>query len=107
MTTGEIGRTAFATTKAVAPGKPSVEANGSSTFDQVVSDFLKEAKKTPMERLRERVLKSHGLSEQQFDALPNEAKAGILREIAEAVKRSMKGVPSGTAATENGANSFG
>lgn len=107
MTTSEIGRTAFTLTKGVAPGKPAAELNGTSTFDQVVSDFLKEARKTPMERLRESILKSHHLSEKQFDALPKEEKAAILREIADAVKRSMKGAANGTAATGNGANFLG
>lgn len=70
--------------------------------DEIAREFQSEVKKDPIERLRETILKRHGLSQAQFDSLPAEKKASILREIDEAIRRATKGVESGT--SEPGSN---
>lgn len=61
-----------------------------SRADQWAAEFHKEAKKTPLQRIRERVLASHHLSEADFAALPKGQQAAILREIEDAVKTALK-----------------
>jgi hypothetical protein len=71
---------------------------------KIAADFTKEARKTPMERVRDSILKSHNMSPEQFDKLPADQKAGIEREIQEAIKRAMKAPAGGTAAVGKNAN---
>ena len=52
--------------------------------------FPQGAKKTPIQRIREEILKRHHLTEAEFAALPTEEQAKILREIEEAVKAALK-----------------
>lgn len=69
-------------------------ADTMSRADQWAAEFHKEAKKTPLERIRERILASHHLSEADFAALPREQQAAILREIEDAVKAALKNAKS-------------
>ena len=75
-----------------------------SKSEDVIAEFRKEARKTPMERLRDTILKRHNLSQEQFEALDPELKSAIQREIEEAMQRPLKGGKDGRAATGNHAN---
>ncbi|HEX8486175.1 hypothetical protein [Sphingomonas sp.] len=104
MRIGDAGAMAFIPAKASAPGRSSLDPDPPSKADEVVKAFLKEAKKSPIDRMRERILKSHGLTQEQFDALPKEQQGPIQREIEEAMKRALKGSASGSAATGRNAD---
>lgn len=58
-----------------------------TSFDQILEAFKKEAAKTPAERARDQVLKTHNLTEDSYRALPPEQKKAIDAEIATAVQR--------------------
>ncbi|MBB5710556.1 hypothetical protein [Sphingomonas xinjiangensis] len=75
-----------------------------SKAEQVIAEFRKEAKKTPMERLRDNILKRHNMTQEQFDALSPELKAPIQREIEEAMRRAVKGGRDGSAHAGTNAN---
>lgn len=61
----------------------------SGAVDETTEAFLREAKKSPAERTKEAVLKRHGLSQDQFEALPPEKQAGICQEIEDEMKRKL------------------
>lgn len=61
----------------------------SGAVDETAEAFLREAKKSPAERTKDAVLKRHGLTQEQFDALPAEKQAAILREIEDEMKRKL------------------
>jgi len=67
-----------------------LQAAPQQDFAKVLNDFLKEATKTPAERARDDVLTRHGLSEQDYQGLPQGQKTAIDREIAEAVQRTLR-----------------
>jgi hypothetical protein len=56
----------------------------------VEANFLKEAKKTPAERLHEALLKKLGLTEEEFQALDPEAKAAVEEAMREEVAKLAK-----------------
>ncbi|MDQ2078628.1 hypothetical protein RA307_00415 [Xanthobacteraceae bacterium Astr-EGSB] len=56
----------------------------------VEADFLKEAKKTPAERMHEALLKKLGLTEEEFQALDPEAKAAVEEAMREEVAKQAK-----------------
>ena len=96
MSIGGSASMAFGT---VASGSTSVFADDKmKEAKDIVADFSKEAKKTPIDRIRESVLKKHGLTQEQLDQLPPEQQSAIRQEIAEAMKRTLKTAPSGTQA---------
>jgi hypothetical protein len=99
----EISGIGFGATKKPA-ARAFVSAEAPSRADQVIAEFRKEARKTPMERIRDTILKKHNLTPEQFDALQPELKAAIQREIEEAMKRAIKGGENGAAATGSNAN---
>jgi TPP-dependent pyruvate/acetoin dehydrogenase alpha subunit len=67
--------------------RPSVSKADTSGADRAVEDFRAEAKKSPIDRLREAILKRHGLSQDQFEALPADKQGPILKEIEDALKQ--------------------
>lgn len=59
-------------------------ASASATTSQgnsVVQDFLDYAKMSPMERMREEILKSLGLTEQQFKQLPPAQQQAVNQKV--------------------------
>jgi TPP-dependent pyruvate/acetoin dehydrogenase alpha subunit len=56
----------------------------------VEAEFLKEAKKTPAERMHEAMLKKLGLTEEQFQALDPETKAAVEESIREEIAKQAK-----------------
>ena len=93
----------FGSVSGFSSAKPSQAADDLDAAKKIAADFGKEARKTPMERIRDGILKSHNMSAEQLDKLPAAQKAGIEREIQEAVKRAMK-APEGSAAVGQSAN---
>ena len=72
--------------------------------DSAVNAFLAEAKKSPMERIKEAILRKHGITEAQFEQLPAEKQALIQREIEETMKQKMNGAKADAPATGMNAN---
>ena len=66
-------------------------APGKSAFDQVFEDFEKLALESPIERLKDAILKSHHLTQAQYDAMSGPQKDAITSEIQTAIKRSLTG----------------
>jgi hypothetical protein len=102
MSIGGTGGIAFGAGSSFSPAKSS-SADDLDQAKKIAADFLKEAKKTPMERVRDSVLRRHKMSAEQLDHLPADQKAGIEREIQEAIRRALK-APDGTAAVGKNAN---
>ncbi|MET0307256.1 MAG: hypothetical protein ABW023_00995 [Sphingomonas sp.] len=67
--------------------RPSISKAELSSADRAVEDFRAEAKKSPIDRLREAILKRHGMSQEQFESLPPDKQAPIVKEIEDALKR--------------------
>ncbi len=61
--------------------------------DSVVADFLKEAKKSPIERLREAYLKAHNMSEADLAALPPAERQSIEDDIRKAIQEALTKQP--------------
>jgi hypothetical protein len=73
-------------------------ARGKSDLDTAFAAFLKVAKETPVERIKDAVLKAHGMTSDQFNAMPGgPAKDGILKEIQETIKKALASNRGGTA----------
>ncbi|WP_242150201.1 hypothetical protein [Sphingomonas sp. BAUL-RG-20F-R05-02] len=104
MTISDVGRVITGATKPSSPARSAFAGAASAKGDQTVAEFLKEAKKTPIQRFKGNFLKSRGLTEEQFDALPPEKRAAILREMEEAMKKAVKGPSDGTASAGSNAN---
>ena len=87
MTIGGIGGTSAASQTS---GVSASGATGNTAFDQILEAFKKEAAKTPAERARDQVLKTHNLSEDAYRALLPEQNKAIDAEIATAAQRAMQ-----------------
>ena len=66
------------------------DADPKATADLRAAEFVKEARKSPMERMRDDILRRHNLTEAQFATLSKAQRAGITREIEDAMKRVVK-----------------
>jgi len=58
--------------------------------NSVEADFLKEAKKTPAERLHEAMLEKLGLTEEQFKALDPDTEATVEESIRDEIAKLAK-----------------
>ncbi|NVO12877.1 MAG: hypothetical protein HXX10_02460 [Rhodoplanes sp.] len=54
------------------------------------TEFLKEVKKTPAERLRESLLKQMGLTEEALAAMDPDARTAVEKSIADAIKQRLQ-----------------
>lgn len=90
LSASSVGLNATNAPERSASTRSSSQTDTTLRADQWAADFLKEAKKTPIQRIREEILKRHHLTEAEFAALPTEEQAKILREIEEAVKAALK-----------------
>lgn len=93
-------RSAMTSTKNLTPLSKLLRADA----DGAVNAFLAEAKKSPMERVKEAILKKHGITEEQFEKLPAEKQTQIQREIEDTMKQKMKGAKADAPATGMNAN---
>ena len=66
---------------------PLAVANAFSRADDWAAAFLKEAKRTPFDRIRDNILARHHFTKEQFAALPKNERESIEQEIREAIKR--------------------
>jgi hypothetical protein len=64
-------------------------ADQKSDFAKILADFRKAASETPFDRIRDAVLKKHGMTQDQYDQLSGPAKDAIAREIREAIQRAV------------------
>ena len=62
----------------------------SSQGNSVVQDFLNYAKETPAERLRDSILKSMGLTQQQLDKMPPAQRQAIEKKIEDIIKQKLQ-----------------
>ncbi|KRB50432.1 hypothetical protein ASE04_16205 [Rhizobium sp. Root708] len=59
--------------------------------DAVISEFTELADKTPAERIRDSVLKSLGITEDELASMPPEERAAVDKQIADELKRQLTG----------------
>jgi hypothetical protein len=71
--------------------KPTAQAGNSP--GSVVEEFLRESKKSPIERLREAYLKAHNLSEESLAALPPSERQAIEDDIRKAIQQALTKQP--------------
>jgi replicative superfamily II helicase len=64
-----------------------------SSDDAVVQAFLNEAKKSPVERLREAWLKAHNMSEEDLAKLPPDQRKAIEDDIRKSIQEAMTKQP--------------
>lgn len=60
---------------------------GGSAFAAILDELKKVGAQTPMERARDAVLKKHGLTDDQYNALPATDRSAIDKEIADAARK--------------------
>jgi hypothetical protein len=66
----------------------SVESGPADTIEQ---EFLREAKKSPVERIREAYLKAHGLTEKSLAALPSQERDAIEKDLQKTIREAFAG----------------
>lgn len=72
-------------------GSSSASQNsGDVDFSSLVSDFEKEIKESPFQRMFDAVLKEHGLTEAAYDRLPAAQKDAIMKEVTDDLKKTMQ-----------------
>jgi hypothetical protein len=92
-----LSSTLTGTTTSLAPKK--------SDLDTAFADFMKVAKETPIERLKDSILKSHGMTSDQYNAMPaGPAKDALTKEIQDAIKKAVAGNQPGTASQPGSAS---
>ncbi|WP_188259696.1 hypothetical protein [Azospirillum tabaci] len=67
--------------------EPEKEASGVSAADA----FLKEARKSPAQRIRDQILARMKLDEDSLASMPAEKRAAVEKQIAEELKRQLAG----------------
>lgn len=67
--------------------EPEKEAGGVSATDA----FLKEARKSPAQRIRDQLLARMKLDEESLASMPAEKRAAVEKQIAEELKRQLSG----------------
>jgi hypothetical protein len=77
-------------TGATGTGATSSSSAGASQDNSVVQDFLNYAKETPAERLRDSILKSMGLTQQQLDQMPPAQRQAIEKKIEDIIKQKLQ-----------------
>ena len=75
---------------ASASGTTSASSSGTSQGNSVVQDFLDYAKMSPAERMRENILKSLGLTEQQFEKLSPAQQQAVNQKIQQIMLQQMQ-----------------
>lgn len=65
-------------------------SGATSQGDSVVQDFLDYAKMTPMERMRDEILKSLGLTEQQFKELSPAQQQAVDQKIEQIMQQKLQ-----------------
>jgi hypothetical protein len=65
-------------------------ADGASGGDSVAQDFLNYAKMSPIERLRANIMKSMGLTQQQFDSMTPAQQQAVEQKIEQLIKQELQ-----------------
>jgi TPP-dependent pyruvate/acetoin dehydrogenase alpha subunit len=68
----------------------SADASSSSSSNSIADAFRNEAKKTPIERIREQVMKNMGVTEDQLKQMPKDQSDAIEKMIDDEVARRVK-----------------
>lgn len=79
-----------ATRDAGAKTKVDTQILGQTDGDAAVSKFLDFMSKTPEQRWHEQWLKSHGLTEEEFAALPADEKQALIDQMTEEMKQKLE-----------------
>ncbi|WP_213980365.1 hypothetical protein [Sphingomonas sp. dw_22] len=84
--------------------QPASRQASAPKLDDASEAFLAEAKKSPIERIQDSILKKHNLTKEAFEQLPASEQASIQKEIEDTVKQWTKGAKPGAAPTGMNAN---
>ncbi|HEY0526608.1 MAG TPA: hypothetical protein VGD08_24660 [Stellaceae bacterium] len=87
--TSAAGVAGYAFQRPASPTQPSGQ-NASAASDQVKNDFLKFARMSPAERIRDAYLRAHGLTEDDLKAMSPEKRKAIEDEIQKEIKDSIQ-----------------
>jgi phenylacetate-coenzyme A ligase PaaK-like adenylate-forming protein len=71
-------------------GATALGATDSAQDNSVVQEFLNYAKMSPADRLRANIMKSMGLTQQQFDALSPAEQQAVEQKIEQVIKQEMQ-----------------
>lgn len=77
----------------VAPDRPARGAEAAralSVYEQVLAEFRETIRKSPIERLREQILKEMGLTEESLASLPGEEREAVEAAIAQEIKERLQ-----------------
>jgi hypothetical protein len=73
------------------PATNASKSSAATSADTSVEDaFLKEANKTPAQRLHEEILKELGITEQQFAAMDPKTKAAVEQKVQDKIKQLLQ-----------------
>ena len=68
------------------------QASKQSAFGDVLAEFMKVAMESPYERIKDSILKSHGMTQAQYNAMPaGAAKDSLTKEIEDAIRTAATG----------------
>ena len=71
-------------------GAKASSSAGASQDNSVVQDFLNYAKESPADRLRDSILKSMGLTQDQLDKMPPAQRQAVEKKIEEIIKQKLQ-----------------
>ena len=71
-------------------GTTASNSAASSQDNSVVQDFLNYAKESPAERLRDSILKSMGLTQEQLDKMPPAQRQAVEKKIEDIIKQKLQ-----------------
>lgn len=100
---GPVNRIATSLLTGLRSSSASSPPSGGENLTDAITQLKKLSTENPIERIKEQVLKSHHMTEAQYDALPPQQRDGITKEIIADVKRQMTGnmsspiIPKGSA----------
>lgn len=72
------------------PARGAEAARAPSIYEQVLAEFRETIRKSPIERLREQILKEMGLTEESLASLPGEEREAVEAAIAQEIKERLQ-----------------
>lgn len=72
------------------PARGAEAAHAPSVYERVLAEFRETIRKSPIERLREQILKEMGLTEEALASLPGEEREAVEAAIAQEIKERLQ-----------------
>jgi hypothetical protein len=72
------------------PTDPLAGSGGASQDNSVVQQFLNYAKENPLQRMRDSIMQSMGITEQQFEAMPPAQQQAVEQKIEQLIKQKLQ-----------------